>query len=149
MSDSIVKLIPADPGFTIPEETAAAIADALRGKIAADRVVFRCFPTPAFVDCGGDLEAIRCPLCGGVLDLGWWGEAMDRAYETSQFCDLSVTAPCCGGAVSLAALRYDRPCGFARVAFHLWNPAEAVDSALTDWLAHRLGTSISVITAHI
>src|SRR5579885_452445 len=66
-----------------------------------------------FVATGENLERIICPFCKSLLDEQWWIAAMDTAYETTKFANLTVTLPCCGRVVSLNDLCYDWPTGFA------------------------------------
>ena len=81
MSDCITKIIPRDPLF-IATETSLSNAKAIILKsIKCDSVVIEHNETPSFIDCGSNLESIRCPECGEALDFGWWGEAMDGAFE--------------------------------------------------------------------
>ena len=116
MSDYLVKVIPAEPEQVIANEVAGSIIEFLQEKMKADEIGFHAADKPFFVDCGSNLEEIKCPLCGAVLDFGWWGGAMEEAGE-NEFEDLSVTLPCCSQSSTLHNLEYHFPCGFARAEF--------------------------------
>jgi hypothetical protein len=60
--------------------------------------------TPAFVDCGQNLERIGCRHCGAEIDTDWWGDFMD-AYQEGGFATLAVEVPCCGAATTLESGR--------------------------------------------
>ncbi|MEE1838548.1 hypothetical protein ACIODX_38345 [Streptomyces sp. NPDC088190] len=101
------------------------------------------------VDCGANLERIGCPLCGASIDTEWWADLLEAHVEDG-FTTLTVEAPCCGGATSLDALKYDWPCGFARFEVAIWNPERAwfSDEELSR-LGNVLGHPVKQVRAHI
>ena len=148
MSDTIIKIIPADPCFRITEHKAQELVEFLKSRIAADSIKAMLHESPVFVDCGGNLKRILCPFCKSALGFDWWGQAMNAAYEHS-FENLSVTLPCCGRKSSLNDLRYDFPCGFSIVEFSILNPRNELKKDCFDALQELLGTSVREIHAHI
>lgn len=121
MSDQLVRLIPCDPYFRVTQGQAEKALRLIRQSIQADEIELCIQETPMFIDSRENLTSIACPRCRRKLDFGWWGEAMDRAYETG-FMDLSVRLPCCGEPGTLQDLIYDFPCAFASVEFVVRNP---------------------------
>lgn len=79
MSDYLVKIIPVEPENKITMEAAEAITKRIHESIKSDTVEFKSEGTPFFVDCGSNLDEIKCPICGEVLDLGWWGGSHGRS----------------------------------------------------------------------
>ena len=148
MSDHVVKVIPRSPQQGVPEAVLASAVRYLNGTVAADRIEAHTYETPAFIDCGSNLEEIRCSLCGNELSFDWWGEAMDIAAQTG-FASLEVTMPCCGGESSLNDLKYNFPCGFACAEIELLNPTSEIDPACIAQLEAIFGFPVRLIHAHI
>lgn len=147
MSDCITKIIPRDPLFIATETSLSNAKAIILQSIKCDSVVIEHNETPSFIDCGSNLESIRCPECGEALDFGWWGEAMDGAFEWG-FLTLEVETPCCAKKTSLNELRYDFPCGFACCAVNVLNPVSPIDEKTLDSVRNILGTDVRVIQAH-
>ena len=148
MSDTIIKIIPADPRFRVAEHKAQELVEFLKSRMAADSIKAVLHESPMFVDCGENLERILCPFCKSTLSFDWWGQAMNAAYEHS-FENLSVTLPCCGRESNLNNLRYDFPCGFSSVEFSILNPRTELEKACFDDFQELLGTPVRKIHAHI
>lgn len=147
MSDYVVKIIPDMPQRRVNELISRQVVALLQYCVQADEVEATQEDKPFFVDCGGNLERIMCPVCGAELDVGWWQTAMDQAYETG-FLDLSVTMPCCAHESSLNDLNYHFLCGFACVEFAIRNPVSAPDADCLAAIEHLLGCPVRVIHAH-
>ena len=64
MSDYLVKIIPVEPENKITMEAAEAITKRIHESIKSDTVEFKSEGTPFFVDCGSNLDEIKCPICG-------------------------------------------------------------------------------------
>ena len=121
MSDSVMRLIPADPAY-VPDSAAQQRARTfLREALPeADRIASTVSEETRFLDPGENFTTVFCPACG--TDLGtWWHQVMDRAFA-AQFTDLAVVTPCCGFPTSLNDLRYDMPAGFGRFSLEALNP---------------------------
>lgn len=148
MSDHIMKIIPTEPGYQITESAKNEIMGFLKAKIHADQITVDIHETPAFIDCGSNLESIACPLCGAAIDFGWWGDAMDAASE-SGFMNLSIKLPCCECESSLNDLQYDFPCGFSCVEFSVLNPQNDLDPECLTHIQQLMGTPVRLIHAHL
>lgn len=149
MSDYIVKVIPGDPFYRMDARDAQQVVSLLKTRFPTCSVEAAFYETPAFVDCGGNLVGISCPVCGASLSFDWWRDAMDVSFQDG-FSDLSVTLPCCGKASSLNDLSYNFPCGFSCVEFDVWNPPEFfLDEELSAKLQTLLGGRFRTIHAHL
>ena len=121
MPEYVCKLIPQDPDLRISRLRMLAARSWLRTNVQSDEMICRLSEMPKFVDCGGNLEKIRCPICGAEVPMDWWQEAMDTA-EKNSFRELHVTIPCCGKETDLNGLLYEFPCGFSCVELDILNP---------------------------
>ena len=77
-----------------------------------------------FVDCGGDLETIKCNYCDSDLSL-WWEDAMNIT-ALDKFSNLEVVTPCCQNKSSLDELIYDKQVGFSRLIIELKNMSDKI-----------------------
>lgn len=155
MSDDVLSVIPTDPRWqpdrSVTERAAALAADlapGLPGGAEAEiEVSWYDVMTP--VDCGGNLQRIGCPRCGGSIDVEWWADLLEE-HSDDGFADLAVEVPCCGAATSLDLLDYDWPCGFARFEIAVWNPEREWfgDEELAAF-AGVLGHPVRQVRAHI
>ena len=148
MSDCITKIIPGNPYSHIAPQLLQKVEKYLAAKIAAEDITSVVYDTPAFVDCGENLEEIKCPFCGVALDFDWWGDVMDKAAENG-FVDLTVTTPCCHKGSSLNDLEYHFPCGFAFVEIDIRNPALEVNDDCLKALQELFGEPIRIIHSHL
>lgn len=148
MSDCILKIIPADPYYRVSEQNMLNILRYLKSNIKADQIDAEASEAPAFVDCGGNLEKIECPLCGAVIDFDWWSDAMNASWA-DHFRSLSVTLPCCGRTSSLNDLRYHAPCGFSCVEFRIRNPEDEPSGECLAFIQKLLGTPVRFIREHL
>lgn len=148
MSDYILRIIPADPYYHIDGQKAKRIVNNLKTRITADNMELKTYDTPAFIDCGDNLEKIICPICGKMLDFDWWSTAMDIARKNN-FMNLSVDLPCCGGSSTLNDLQYFFPCGFSCVELSILNPSDKLSPECFSCIQELLGTPIQCIQSHI
>lgn len=148
MSDYVIKVIPARSQTGIVPEKLQKAVEFLWEKTLPEDISAVTHDTPVFVDCGGNLEKIKCPLCGRKLDFGWWGEAMSSAAEGS-FADLRVKTPCCSQDSSLNDLDYHFPCGFACVEIDIWNPGMKLDAGHLKVLEELFGESVRIIHSRL
>ncbi|WP_432042709.1 hypothetical protein [Streptomyces cadmiisoli] len=155
MSDDVLSIIPTDPQWQ-PDRAAAERAAALAADLAPGppggtdvEIDVTWHDVLTSVDCGGNLERIGCPHCGGEIDTEWYADLLE-AHRESGFATLAVNVPCCGAATPLDTLNYEWPCGFARFEIAIWNPER-------DWfgdeelsaIADVLGNPVRQIRAHI
>ncbi len=148
MSDNHVRWIPVDPSFVPSEDAVRRAAEWLRTRAPeAEEVTTGLTPEIQFVDCGGNFEAIHCPLCARDLPMDWWQEAMEKAAATA-FTDRASTLPCCGANTLLEDLRYEWPQGFARFVLEARNANMAPTEKDDEHVARLLGTPVRRIVAH-
>jgi hypothetical protein len=150
MSDSCLRLIPADPHW-VPDPAAAEKARRLLASLLPEssQVTLDVRDQVGFVDQGANFESVGCPACGASIDLDWWQGAMDKALDAAGG-DLSVSPPCCGKATSLNDLRYVQPAGFARFTLEAMNPNRSgnLEPAQVKQLESLLGCTLRQIWAH-
>jgi hypothetical protein len=105
------------------------------------------FDKVQFIDQGSNWETLSCPNCNSELDIAWWKEAMDKAFE-GDFMDLGIKVPCCGFRTTLNDLRYVWPAGFGRFMLEAINPrSDLTDQQLSDF-ERILRTPLRKIWAH-
>ena len=148
MSDRIIKIIPSNPYYHINAQNKPKILDNLKARIIADNIELKTYDTPVFIDCGSNLERITCPICGKVIDFDWWSKAMNIAWN-SNFMDLSVDLPCCGGSSTLNDLHYYFPCGFSCVELSIMNPFIELNHKSILHIQELFGIPVRCIQAHI
>lgn len=121
MSNTIYKIF---PRYYYPKYTDEQIIGAvnLLNSTSKEEVTFTNYGSVQFIDCGEGLEHIFCPWCGNELDIGYWQEAMAKAYDGNSFMHLGFHMPCCKFSSSLEELIYVKPCGFATFVIEVHNP---------------------------
>ena len=151
MSDNFLCLIPTDPLFVPDLELQREAKRLLTTYVPdADEVNTRVTETVEFVNPMENLQRALCPHCGADLLPGeWWGDAMDAAYAENCL-DLTAYPPCCGKEVSLNALQYDMPAGFARFVLEAMNPnLKSLADASLAALEQLLATPLRVVWVRI
>ena len=148
MSDYIIKIIPTDPYYHIEGQKKSQIADYFKTRIIADNIEIKTYDSPAFIDCGSNLEKIICPICGETIEFDWWSAAMDAAWN-NRFMELSVKLPCCGESSTLNDLQYHLPCGFSCTELSILNPLTEPDYECLSYIQELLGTPVRCVQAHI
>lgn len=125
MSDTIYRIIPKSHDF-FPVNTQAAdgTVNILKMYVKAERISWKSYDDPIFVDCGGNLESITCPYCGDNIEIDDWQEMMSTCYERSSFNYLDIILSCCNREASLNNLKYQMDCGFAKFVIEILNPVE-------------------------
>jgi hypothetical protein len=149
MSDTVLRIVPADPGYRARQELLDAMVSLLQSRFPdAEAIEASSSPTIQFIDAGENWGGVSCSCCGADAQ-PWWGKAMDKAWHT-QFQSLNVVAECCGQVVSLNALIYGWPIAFANVRIEVRNPpVTELSSALLAQLALILGCEVRVVQAYI
>ncbi len=97
----------------------------LRGDVTAREVDYKRYKNVEFIDCGANLESISCPNCGEEINFSWWGEAMNKSYETL-FKEMGVMTPCCNKKTTLGGLKYNAPCSFAKTEIRVFDPQDLI-----------------------
>ncbi len=151
VSDDVLIVIPTDPHWTPPEgapERALAVLRSVVGE--ADEYAAQRHTTIMFVDCGQNLQRIRCPNCRAEVLLEWWQDLMERIWQVG-FTDLEVRMACCRATVSLNDLDFDWPAGFALVEVWARNPqlVQSLDVQALARLGEALGHPVRQIRAHV
>jgi hypothetical protein len=148
VAEDVWKFIPKDPAFVPAEAARDAAADLLRGlypHARRFRVLLR--REVAFIDPGGLLAAIACPLCGASISAPNWQAFMERAAR-AQFQDLGMSTPCCAKPTSLNDLQYREPAGFARFSMEITEPGGGPPGDVDlERLGAALGTPVRLIRA--
>ena len=150
MSDDWIALIPEDPHF-VPNAQARDRALVRFAEIApgSDAIEVIVADVVQFFDCGANLERIGCPACRSEVPFAWWQKRLEED-DRDGFLRAKYNMPCCSTQLSLDALIYHWPQGFAKFALNAMNPNIG---KLTD--AHRqeleaiLGTRLRVIYQHL
>ncbi|MFG3101453.1 hypothetical protein ACGFZL_13150 [Streptomyces sp. NPDC048182] len=152
MSDNYLTVIPTDPHWQPGEEAGERAAGVLGGMLPDDDarrgLEARWHDVVQVVDCGSNLERVRCPHCKADLAFDWWGEAVSERYERD-FPTLLATVPCCGVDTSLNDLAHAWPMGFARFRVEVLYPGRAwlTDAELAA-VAEVLGHPVRQILSH-
>jgi hypothetical protein len=150
VSDFVLSVIPTDPVWQ-PSRQAGERMAAMLGELAPDADVFDVdwHDRITVIDCGENLERITCPLCRGSIETEWYADLLEE-NDCEGFDDLAVSVPCCGGATTLDALGYDRPCGFARFEVAVWNALwEPLAEQTLARLGEALGHPVRQVLAHL
>ena len=146
MADIITKIIPVKYDYVADGEQIQAATVYIKEIVPDCQIEAEIFETTQFVDCGGELEEIKCPDCGEDISFDWWGEVMETAAE-KEFSDLSVKLPCCGRDSSLNDLEYYLPCGYARMEITIANQERKFSEKELDKIGELLGEKVRLILA--
>ena len=129
MSDTVFSFIPKDPYIKLTSKTVDEIKERFRNELTikidvSERV--------EFADAGENFDTIRCPYCGYSL-MGWWGEAMDYAYNRDKgFLGLDIATPCCKKETTLNDLIYDFDQGFYKTIVIVEDDNVNIESVIKD-----------------
>lgn len=154
MSDTIIKLVPADPNFKPDGDTAQKVLEYLIANVPADDVNFKTYRTPNFSDSGDAMTNITCPLCGKDIDMDWWAETVLKNQNETKFTDLNEEVPCCKKTVSLNDLKYNVFNGgatggaFGCIEYAILNPQKNISVNVLNDVKDILGCDIKAVTAH-
>ena len=154
MSEYIVKIIPRKPDHIIGKTAAENVIGLLKTFTENtsgyyDEIKYEEYDNTEFIDCGSDLETIKCPVCGELLDEDKWSESVNAAYETG-FSSLETVMPCCGGRCSLNELDYYFPVGFAKCCISILNCTfrDKLNDETIRKISEIIGEDIKLIDAH-
>jgi hypothetical protein len=147
MSTNVLKMIPTVPNYIPTTIERQQARDLIVSRFPDVEVNLKIADEVLFVDPGANLKRVICPICGSEIEIGWWQQAMDAAYQM-KFTDLSIHAPCCGAVSSLNDLQYDWPAGFAQFVIEIQNLKKDWDPAVVLSLERILGSSLREIWAY-
>ncbi len=144
MSDTILKLIPSNPTFIPEEENIIAI----RALLDADfnQVEIGQTENIEFIDQGSNFGSISCNVCGQLIKIDIWQDAMYNAHG-GHYKDLTFTTSCCNQSTSLNDILYHSPAGFAKFCIAILNPSSGIDQYRLSEIERILGVSIKEIWA--
>lgn len=146
MSVTIFKLIPEDVHFVPEQGNVEQVRSYLASIFPAAAISAEQLEAIQFVDQGENFVQIMCPNCDTVIDLTWWHQAMDTAWQSS-FKNLDVLLPCCSAHSTLHGLRYDFPAGFSRLVIEIENPEEELTTEQLRRVEQLLGCDIRMVNA--
>ncbi len=148
MSENILKLIPSSPTYTPHENDLAKVSALLKESLPSSvSYSINISQVVRFIDPGSNLATIFCPNCDSIIDLTWWQESMDKAYE-HKFEKLSVQVPCCKITLGLNDLKYKWPAGFAKFSIDIRNPNQDITDLTLSKLEDLIGISMIKIWGH-
>lgn len=148
MADAYIKIIPTEPRYSVSESVLNEITENLKSFVLADAISAEIYKTPHFIDCGANLEEIKCPICEAALSFDWWGKAMDDAAKTG-FEDIEIILPYCSTLSSLNDLKYQFPCGFAEFELSILNPVSELSQESIRQIEFMLKTSVRIIHSYL
>ena len=128
---------------------ASLITEYLKVEFPQKEIEFLLNNEMIFVDCGANFEKVICPLCDSQIDIEYWQECMDSAYET-KFKDLSFKTNCCNKTSDLNSLKYIGNSGFAKSMISVYSADLENDdeSRILKNLKDLSGIEFKVIYAH-
>lgn len=147
MSDTFLKIIPANPSFVPNEDSQRNAQNLLQDIYKSPRVELETTDEIEFVDQGSNFESVFCNKCGHEIAIEDWQSVMDECYETS-FKNLIFQTSCCSSETSLNDLKYNWPAGFSKFCISIQNPDVSIDDSTLDDLQGILGVSLRLIWAH-
>jgi len=122
MSDTVYKVIPKNPNFSVSDDTIKKFVSFFRHHVAQAEISWQKYENPTFIDCGENFTFVSCPYCNQIIPSIIWGEMMDGCYENGGFENLKTITRCCNSTTTLNELNYDWECGFARFVIEILNP---------------------------
>jgi hypothetical protein len=133
--------IPSEPDQTFDVDIAKSILKLLIGHYPNCLITIELNNAISFVDCGSNLELVRCQHCGDQLGMSYWQGLMNKAFETN-FDDLRFTTKCCNKESNLNDLNYHFECGFAKTILQVEDPE--YDDATIKELLSKLEETVDV-----
>ena len=116
-----LKFVPTEPDQKFDADIAKSILKLLIGYYPNCTITAEIKNQFEFVDCGSNFEKVRCNHCDKNLEMDYWLELMNKAYET-KFQDLKFETKCCQNLSNLNDLNYHFECGFAKSIFQVEDP---------------------------
>jgi hypothetical protein len=146
-----MSFIPEQRDYVPTPDAQREAADLLRGFLpGADEVNCSVSEGIQFIDCGGNWLGVHCTSCGADAE-PWFAEEMSRCHEQSGFGNLTAIAPCRGAQISLEALNFGWPVGFARFVLEARNPglgAKVLPRGKHRLLEQALGCCLRIVWRH-
>lgn len=145
MSNIVVKLIPDIIGDKTYKVSKIRIEELLKEiGLTYEKIEIIELDNIEFIDCGKNLEYIRCPKCYRDA-LRWWGEVMNISSQTN-FVDRNITTPCCNTKMKLEDLEYCLECGFSKFIIQILNPSNQFLEEDIKLIEDEIGIKLRKIT---
>jgi len=151
MSDNWIRIIPDDLEY-IPDQHIQKKLLSYVKQIApkSEEIESIEYNKIQFIDCGTNLEVIKCPLCGSNLDIEWWRNQLDEQYDDEGVNIVDFILPCCKGITDISKLQYDFDQGFSKYCLEMMNPDIGLLSKVQiGEIETIMGKKIKVIYQHI
>lgn len=146
MSIHIIKLIPTEVGFLPQNITESDVEAAIAATgITYAKLEIKTLDSITFIDCGDNLEYVRCPYCHHEA-IKWWANVMTQAGQTG-FKNRNIITPCCQRLVMLEDMDYCLPMGFAKYVIEIIEATDIITSGDVDEISDSLGCPFKKITA--
>lgn len=101
------------------------------------------------VDCGENLERIRCPQCGRELTTDWFVDELNQRFDADGGCaSLDVVVPCCATATTFNDLDYDWPMAFASFEITSWNGSRLLEPGSDGLLDPEKAAEVEQVLGH-
>jgi len=146
MSIQMTKLIPVEVGFiplNVKEcDVKSAIDDI---GISYSDLEIKTFDTITFVDCGINLEYVRCPFCHKEA-IKWWASVMTQGEKTG-FRNRGIVTPCCERFLMLEEMDYCLSMGFSKYIIEIIEPSGLLTSSDVYQIGNSLGCPMKKISA--
>lgn len=155
MSDGYFRLIPTDKNWQPAPELVDSAISYVAGLFSGPdddvwEISGKFYDQVTLIDAGENTEKITCTRCGRDIGLRWFYDLLEEHGEGTG--DRTVTVPCCSETVTLSALHYDWPVGFARFEISVMNPTRLekyeLDAGELDRVAALLGHPVTQVLAH-
>ena len=114
-------IIPVNPEISLSKEISLELVKFLSEAFKNKEICIQLDTKINFVDCGENLEKITCPNCEKEIQLEYWQEIMEKAFEAG-FSDLTFTINCCEAVTNLNSLIYKGNCGFSKYRITIYDP---------------------------
>ena len=146
MSSTILKIISTNP-FYVPDNIKKDKAKDFLAELYKEKEI-ELYNTDliAFIDQGENFDNVSCNLCGQEIDIEYWQNAMDEAFER-KFIDLDFTTACCHKKTSLNDLNYKMTAGFAKFVIKIIDAENEIEKKNINNLEQILGTRLKIIWA--
>ena len=143
-----LKVIPTEPNFEPTKEQQRTLIKYSITKYQRSEIRSILTNQVEFIDPGESFDSVFCNHCGQNLEIEYWQDAMDKAYQNA-FNDLSIVTSCCNKTTTLNDLKYHFPAGFSKYQLVINTPMpERTESDFTSEIEQILGKEVRLIWEH-
>lgn len=144
---TVLKIISTNPSY-VPNKIQVNNAKYFLAKIyIKHQIEFITTDTIEFIDQGQNFDSVSCNLCRRNMEIEFWQNAMDEAYQ-KRFTDLTIVTPCCHKKTSLNDLNYHSAAGFAKFTMSISDAENELSEKDFKELQDILGVPLRNIWAH-